>query len=279
MSDPRETPANGRVAHVSLVGVVDAEAFVAGEAAQIWGEPFLCRAPSGDRDRQLLHGDDFLVLERAAGWAFGQSQKDGYCGYVPQNALHAPMQATHRVWTRQSHLYEAPDLKQPAIDVLSMNARLRRLDGDEVWSKVETPNGAMFVPSMHLEVLSKRPSDLLTVAEAFLGTPYIWGGNGGQGIDCSGLVQAACLACGRACPGDSDQQEDRLGQDLGVGGPLARNDLVFWPGHVAIATGDGRILHATARYMAVVYEDFESARARIAAAGEGPVTRQRRLEV
>ncbi len=53
--------------------------------------------------------------------------------------------------------------------------------------------------------------DPVAVAALFLGTPYLWGGNSRDGIDCSGLVQAALLACGIACPGDSDLQAKAVG--------------------------------------------------------------------
>ena len=84
----------------------------------------------------------------------------------------------------------------------------------------------------------------MTVAEAFLGTPYVWAGNTGFGIDCSGLVQAALLACGIACPGDSDQQERPSAGRWPPDEPARRGDLIFWTGHVALVGGPRPLLHA-----------------------------------
>ena len=103
----------------------------------------------------------------------------------------------------------------------------------------------------------------------FLGHAYVWGGNSGRGIDCSGLVQAALLACGIPCPGDSDLQEAMPGT---VPDTPAPGDLIFWKGHVAMVSGENAIIHANAHHMAVVEEPMDEAIARIGASDTGPVT-------
>ncbi len=138
-----------------------------------------------------------------------------------------------------------------------------------------TGDGWLF--ARHLRPAGAPMDDPVAVAELFFGTPYLWGGNTGDGIDCSGLVQAACLACGIACPGDSDLQESALGAPLADDAPLRRGDLLFWKGHVAWVADAGRILHANAFQMAVAYEAIPAAIARIEAQGDGPVTARRRL--
>jgi cell wall-associated NlpC family hydrolase len=84
-------------------------------------------------------------------------------------------------------------------------------------------------------------------------------------------------ACGLPCPGDSDQQEAILGDTLPPNTPAQRGDLFFWKGHVALAVSDTTLIHANVFHMAVAYENISDAITRIAAQGDGPVTRHARL--
>jgi cell wall-associated NlpC family hydrolase len=275
MSDRRTLAANARVAAAELEGHVDAAAFVAGEAASV-AVPVadLCAAPGGARDRQLLLGARVRVLERCGGWAFGISEADGYVGYLAEDALGPEVAVTHRVAVPATHLYPAPDLKRRERAWLPFGAGLRVVSASGAF--LETSAGD-FVPAAHLRPLDAPFDDPVRVAEIFLGVPYLWGGNSSAGIDCSGLVQVACHAAGIACPGDSDQQEAALGTTLPPGTAHRRGDLLFWKGHVAWVADGETLIHANAHAMAVACEPIEAAIARIAAQGEGAVTRHARL--
>ena len=112
------------------------------------------------------------------------------------------------------------------------------------------------------------PCDPVEAALARVGTPYVWGARGGAGIDCSGLVQTAYAHAGHALPRDSDQQE-ASGEAVDT---AQRGDLVFFPGHVAIATGPDEIVHASQEAGAVAIETLASLIAR-----RGEPTHIRRL--
>jgi cell wall-associated NlpC family hydrolase len=73
-------------------------------------------------------------------------------------------------------------------------------------------------------------------------------------------------------------QEAELGRTLAQGTAPRRGDLMFWKGHVGIMLDATRLLHANGKDMAVSIEALEAARARILAAGDGPVTRHARLD-
>ena len=110
--DPRITPFNGRVAHETLRGKLEAPSFTLGEGAQVSVSAADLRASSdGPRLRQLLFGDAFLVLERQEGFAFGQSQKDGYCGYISEDQLGVEQAVTHWVASPASHIYKTQRFK------------------------------------------------------------------------------------------------------------------------------------------------------------------------
>lgn len=274
--DSRLLASNGRVAHVSLRGEVAADRFVTGDRARVM-VPLadLLADAAGSRERQLQYGEQFLVLERLAGWAFGRAERDGYVGYLAETALGPDAPPTHWVSVPATHLYRFPDIKRPEAMALSMGA-LIAVAGAAPGPFVETDQG-LFALSRHLRAIGDRASDPVTVAMQFLGTPYLWGGNSRRGLDCSGLVQAAHLACGVACPGDSDLQQGSLGQPLPPGTEPRRGDLLFWFGHVALVTGPDQIIHANGHNMAVTLEGIAAATARITEQGGGPVTAHKRL--
>jgi cell wall-associated NlpC family hydrolase len=198
----------------------------------------------------------------------------GYVGYVHRSQLAAPVSASHRVAVRATHLYARADLKSPDLGSLSLGSRVTVTGTEGRYS--QTPMG--WIPSGHLIPVEALADDPVEVSARLLGTPYLWGGNSAFGIDCSGLVWLGCEMCGLRCPGDSDQQRQALGQDLPESAPLRRGDLVFWKGHVAWVADPQTILHANGHDMAVAYEPLDAAIARIAAAGDGPVTARKRLD-
>ncbi|WP_415182863.1 NlpC/P60 family protein [Phaeovulum sp.] len=266
-ADRRLTPFNGRVAHVSLRATVAAETYVEGTKAQITAPlAEICATPAGPRDRQLLLGAAVLVLERRNDWAFVQAEADGYCGWVPGNALGVAQVATHWVAAPASHLYPEPSIKARELAALPLNARVTITGADGRF--LQTAAGA-FIPAQHLRAIGDWAKDPADVAASLLGTPYLWGGNSRAGIDCSGLVQAAYTACGLPCPADSDLQRGSLGAPLPEGAPYRRGDLFFWKGHVALALDPETLIHANAYSMNVAREPIAASIRRIDAQGEG----------
>lgn len=261
--DRRLTPATDLVALDSLRGILERPQYTAGRPARL-AVPVadLLTAPDGKRDRQLNFGADLTVIDRRDGFAFVQAALDGYCGWLIDTALTDDLPPiTHRVSAPATHIYPDANLKTHEAGWLSIGARIS-VDGVEGRFARLTKGG--YVPVQH--ITAQPDSDPVQVAETLLGTPYLWGGNSRSGIDCSGLVQAALTACGITCPGDSDLQRAAFQQVTDI----RRGDLLFWPGHVAMAASPDLMIHATAWQMAVIWEQIPAAIARIDAAGDGP---------
>ena len=238
--------------------------------AVVWPLVDLARRPGGARERQLAFGEGFTVVDRDRAHAFGFAGKDGYCGWLPQAALGLVPAATHWVASVGTHLYGDPRV-QAAQFALPMGARVHVSGHEGRFARVD----GGYVPGAHLRELGDWLSDPVAVAEGFLGTPYLWGGNSRDGMDCSGLVQGVFAACGVGLPGDADLQ---AAAGVVVTGDLRRGDLVFWAGHVAIVVDEARLIHANGFTMSVAYEGISAATQRIARV-EGPVTARRRVQV
>lgn len=104
---------------------------------------------------------------------------------------------------------------------------------------------------------SRYVSEVIGQARTYTGTPYRSGGNGYDGIDCSGLVCAAFSSVGLKMPRISWQQSE-VGYEIEVS-DIRPGDLVFfvpesgkegYVSHVAIVTevkaaNDIRFIHAS----------------------------------
>ena len=85
---------------------------------------------------------------------------------------------------------------------------------------------------------------VVAYAKQFIGNPYVYGGNSlTNGIDCSGFTQQIFGHFGYSLPRTSgDQAFSGVGIDYSQ---HRAGDLIVYPGHVAILTGDGGIVHAS----------------------------------
>jgi cell wall-associated NlpC family hydrolase len=267
------------LADAALRDTVRASTYVEGTPARI-GRPVVPVRPAPDptraRDTEFLFGEPVTLFEEKDGWAWVQSRRDGYVGYVEADAVltFAPV-PTHRVSAIRTHAYPAPDLKRFAITALTVGSQVTVVDRDGSWSRVA--DGTWF-PSGHLTPLESHDGDPAAEALRFLEAPYLWGGRSSEGLDCSALIQFALEACGVPCPRDTDMQEVALGRVVDRDtAPLRRSDLVFWPGHVGMMIDANRIVHANATDMATRVWDLDKLAAHIERIEGNPIRVIKRL--
>ncbi|HYM72385.1 MAG TPA: C40 family peptidase [Stellaceae bacterium] len=258
--DPRLNAFRDDLADARLRRQVRAPRYVDGRPARvIAGLVPVRHAPQPDAglDTCFHYGEAVSVFDEVDGYAWCQSRRDSYVGYVDAAALKpgAVPAATHYLTTLGAYRYEAADLRAAAIDFLPRHSPIVAAQtglATRGTAYVELDSGG-FLPESCLSPEPPRSPDLAAAAALYLGCPYLWAGRSFLGLDCSGLVQEAFRDLGIAVPRDTDMQRAAIGAAVAIAdiAELRRNDLLFIPGHVMIYAGNGEIIHAYGGSMSV----------------------------
>jgi cell wall-associated NlpC family hydrolase len=151
---------------------------------------------------------------------------------------------------RESGVYREPSEAAERVTSLAVGEEVFVVEAQDAWTHVLVPDQpthldpAGYPGWVRSEALTE--DDALAVARGFLGTPYVWGGLGRDGIDCSGLVHLAFRAVGVRVPRDA---ADQAAAAVPVEEPLP-GDLWFFGrpdepvSHVGFVTEVG-LLHAS----------------------------------
>ncbi|MEU8482150.1 NlpC/P60 family protein [Streptomyces sp. NPDC048641] len=92
---------------------------------------------------------------------------------------------------------------------------------------------------------SARGKKAVAFATGEIGKPYVWGAEGPDSYDCSGLTSQAWSAAGRPIPRTSQEQWKQL-KHIGIK-DMRPGDLIIYhddASHVGMYIGDGAIVHA-----------------------------------
>jgi len=105
--------------------------------------------------------------------------------------------------------------------------------------------------STNVNLATSNKSDLETYSKSLLNTPYLWGGRGPSGIDCSGFSQLIFRLCGIKLPRDAYQQAE-LGEIIKPTKSII-GDLAFFENnmgkinHVGIVLEKNKIIHSSGK--------------------------------
>jgi cell wall-associated NlpC family hydrolase len=285
--DPRVHPYRSDIAADFLEGSVESESFASGIEKRVgvaWAPVMTkpCPPPSDGfkilQASELLFGESFSVFDEKDGWAWGQCGHDGYVGYVESSNLFLTLnRPTHWVSAVSSLVFPDPKGEYPPQMRLSMMAGVVV---ERVIDDFACLNSGGWIFNKHIKAINETQPDFIATASMFNREPYLWGGRGGQGIDCSGIVQISLAAAGIIVARDTDQQANSIGIDV----PFFENtlellpgDIVFFPGHVGFYLGSGTLLHASSHEMMVETNSLEVVVARMEERHGQGITRVRRL--
>jgi uncharacterized protein YgiM (DUF1202 family) len=203
---------------------------------------------------QALLGEVVDVLDRSNGFLLVRLS-DGYQSWIDDLLLCDTRLFPQQSAVIRSHsitIHSKPDLASQVIRDATIGRRLACLHQENGFLQVILPDGEIgWVEAKHcgsFPALSRKT--VIGLAMEFLGRPYYWGGKTPKGLDCSGLTQLVFELLGRPIARDAWMQyrdskfvsanfQDAQPADLLFFGK--RSDSVD---HVAIALGNGNIIHA-----------------------------------
>ncbi len=234
---------------------------VAASVAPLLAEPSL----RSEQRSQLVLGEGAEVLERRGAMARVRTRLDNYEGWLHEGYTVAGALDEVDEWLAAAAWSEGALLEATDGTALRAPHRARVMrDGDGV----RLPDGR------RAEVLAGDVREhAAVVAEAvleapadwawreFAGTPYLWGGVTGAGLDCSGLVQTTFVMRGTTLPRDARDQAscgDAVERDDAEPG-----DLLFFRdpdsdriSHVALLAAPDAIVHSAVAAGGVTRESW-----------------------
>lgn len=113
-------------------------------------------------------------------------------------------------------------------------------------------------PVALVSTVDTRIQKVVDYAKAHLGDDYVWGGEGPNVFDCSGLTMLAYRQIGISLPHYSVSQS-QLGKAV-ARADLKAGDLIFWYSpvrHVSLYVGNGQMVHAANPTRGVVTESVD----------------------
>ncbi len=189
---------------------------------------------------------------------------DGYTGYVIGNSLtmldddaYDEWRCAPRLMVTSRHEIRAYEDSVSFVTVSDLvpGDIVEQLDGNsQLRIHIKFPDGREGWVHKHdvapLEKIADTGvDDILEMARAQMGTPYLWGGLSVKGMDCSGLTKLAFFSAGYILPRDASMQA-LAGRKVNIDS-LQPGDLVFYGNpatgrinHVAIYEGMGNVIEA-----------------------------------
>ena len=211
---------------------------------------------------KVSEGDKVEVISTSNGWS--KIKYNGKTGYVSSQYLsssaapESTTTTTKYVNTLSLNVRSGPSTSYSVIGKVSEGDKVEVISTSNGWSKIKYNGKTGYVSSQYLSSsvsdsstsTSSSVSNVISLAKTLLGKPYVWGGQGPNAFDCSGLMTYIFKnGAGINLPRTSTEQS-KYGVTVSKA-DLKPGDLIFSStngtgkvSHVGIYIGNGEMIHA-----------------------------------
>lgn len=218
---------------------------------------------------ELTYGTELEILDEEGNWVFTR-QADGYLGWAYKRYLAQgdAQTATHLVTAPVTEMRTEPDANSNVVTRTMSGTAVHLEEMQDEWAKV-IANKTGWVPSKYLRIIvdlpktiEERRKTLIEDSRRMIGTPYLWGGTTGNGIDCSGFARLLHRWIGIQIPRDADMQYEAAKP---VEPPYEVGDLFFFAEndsnrritHVGVSLGGWQLIHSSRSNNGVYIDDLQ----------------------
>ena len=188
---------------------------------------------------QILYGETFKKIKKSGSWLKIKTDLDNYGGFLKEKKFPINQKNTHKVFNLTATLYSKPNIKNKTQKKLSFGSKIKIVEKKNGFYKFDN----YWIRKKDLKPINHITKDIFKYIKKFINIKYKWGGRHFTGIDCSGLIQLFFNFNNKFCPRDTKDQIKYFKKKIKLNN-IKKNDLIFWKGHVAIATSKHRLIHA-----------------------------------